>query len=382
MHKLPDEGKRDSEKFLEAELRFRAIFEQSPYGIVIIDTSGKIIEFNQTAHQDLGYTREEFADLSLSDIDPFQSPEEIQNSMRAVLEKGEAEFEVRHRTKEGEIRDVHVITRVVNLSGRRVFQAIWHDITERKQTEKTLNRYREHLEDLVRERTAELAMVNEELQKDIAMRKLAEDKLRESEERFRRIFEDGPLGIVIFSPSFRIFNTNKAMCEMLGYTKQELSGRSLEDITYPEDREKTIELAGQMLRGEVPLFQLEKRCVKKNGDILWTSMTTTALRNQDGEVVYALCMVEDIGNRKSVEQEREILIHELQVAMANIKTLKGLLPTCAWCKKVRDDNGYWQKVETYIEEHSDASFTHGICPDCLKKNDPEAYTEYEDRNRE
>jgi len=111
-------------------------------------------------------------------------------------------------------------------------------------------------------------------------------------------------------------------------------------------------------------------------------MTTTALRDEEGEVIYALCMVEDIGNRKSVEQEREILIHELRVAMANIKTLKGLLPTCAWCKRVRDENGNWQKVETYIEEHSNASFTHGICPDCLKKNDPESYTEYEDRTKE
>jgi PAS domain S-box-containing protein len=380
--KLQGEWKRDSRKFLETEQRFSAIFEQSPYGIVIIDTTGKIIEFNQAAHQDLGYTREEFADLSLSDIDPFETPEEIRRSMSEVLEKGEAGFEVRHRTKEGEIRDVNVIARVVNLSGRRVFQTIWQDITERKLAEKTLSRYREHLEALVRERTAELAKLNEELQKDIAIRKLAEEKLRESEERFRRIFEDGPLGIVIFSPNFRIINTNKAMCQMLGYTKEELSGRSLEDITYPEDKKKTIELAGQMLRGEVPLFQLEKRCVKKNGDILWTSMTTTALRNQDGEVGYALCMVEDIGNRKSIEHEREILIHELRVAMANIKTLKGLLPTCAWCKKVRDDNGHWQKVETYIEEHSDASFTHGICPDCLKENDPESYTEYEDRKRE
>ena len=349
---------------------------------MIIDTNGKIIEFNQTAHQDLGYSREEFSGLSLSDIDPFESPEEIQKSMREVLEKGEAEFEVRHITKEGDIRDVHVIARVVDLSGRRVFQTIWHDITGRKRTEETLSRYREHLETLVRERTAELARLNEELQKDIAIRRLAEQKLRESEERFRRIFEDGPLGIAIFSPGFRILNTNKAMCEMLGYTKQELSGRRLEEITYSEDRKRSAELAGKMLRGEIPLFQTEKRCVKKNGDLLWTSMTTTALRNQDGEVIYALCMVEDIGSRKAVEHEREILIHELRVAMANIKTLKGLLPTCAWCKRVRGDNGHWQKVETYIEEHSEASFTHGICPDCLKKNDPESYTDYEDSKRE
>jgi len=382
VHKLPAERKRDSRKILEAELRYRGIFEQSPYGIVIIDTDGKLIEFNQTAHQDLGYTKEEFSGLSLSDIDPFQLPEEIQNSMREVLEKGEAEFEVRHRTKQGDVRDVHVIARVVNLSGRRVFQTIWQDITERKQAEKTLNSYREHLEDLVRERTTELARVNEELQKDIARRRFAEEKLRESEERFRRIFEDGPLGIIIFSPGFRIFNANKAMCKMLGYKKQELSGRSLEDITYSEDREKTMNLARQMQTGEIPLFQLEKRCVKNNGDILWTSLTTTALRNQDDELSYALCMVEDIDNRKAVEQEREILIHELRLAMANIKTLKGLLPTCAWCKRVRDDNGNWKKVETYIEEHSDASFTHGICPDCLKKNDPESYTEYEDKKRE
>ncbi|MFZ2196093.1 MAG: PAS domain S-box protein, partial [Thermodesulfovibrionales bacterium] len=130
----------------EAELRFRAIFEQAPYGIVIIDTDGKLLEFNEAAHRDLGYSKEEFAKLGLSDIDPYQSPEEIQKSMREVLEKGEAEFEVKHRTKAGYIRDVNVITRVVNLSGSRVFQTIWHDVTERKQAEKTLSKYSEHLE--------------------------------------------------------------------------------------------------------------------------------------------------------------------------------------------------------------------------------------------
>ena len=381
-HKCLDEGKKDERKFLEAELRFRAIFEQSPYGIVIIDTGGKIIEFNETAHADLGYSREEFARLHLSDIDPFQSPEEIKNSMKEVLEKGEAEFEVRHRTKEGEIRDVHVITRVVNFCGRRVFQAIWHDITDRKQTEEILSRYREHLEDLVKERTAELAAVNEQLLKDVARRRSAEDKLRESEERFRRIFEDGPLGIVTFNPGFRILNTNKAMYEMLGYSAGELPGRCLEDVTYSEDREMTIELTRQLLGGDIPLFQMEKRCIKKNGDILWTSMTTTALRNGGGDMLYGLCMIEDISNRKLVEQERERLIQELQVAMANIKTLRGLLPACAWCRKIRDDDGYWKKLETYIEEHSDASFTHGICPECLQKHDPGAYKEYIDKSRE
>ena len=239
----------------EAGLRFRAMFEQAPYGIVIIDTNGKLIEFNEAAHRDLGYSRDEFAKLSISDIDPYQSPEEIQTSIMKVLVQGEAEFEVRHRTKDGEPRYVNVITRVLNLSGSRVFQTIWHDITERKQAEEKLSKYSEHLEELVKERTAELAAVNKELQTDISMRKLA-------------------------------------------------------------------------------------------------------------------------------EQERENLIAELQDAMAKIKTLSGLLPTCAWCRKVRDDDGYWKKVETYIEEHSEASFTHGICPECLQKNDPESYKDYMDSNKQ
>jgi len=296
--------------------------------------------------------------------------------MRKVLKKGEAAFEVRHRTKEGGIRDVHIITRVVNLSGKRVFQAIWQDITERKQVDDILNNYRAHLEDLVRERTAELARVNEQLQKDISRRRLAEKRLRESEERFRRIFEEGPLGMLILSPSYKILNINRAIHEMLGYIEHELNGRSIYDITHPEDMEKTLELSAQLMKGAIPLYRAEKRYVRKNGEMLWANIITTAFRDQNGEVICALSMVEDISNRKMAEQERESLIKELQDAMGKIKTLRGLLPTCAWCRKVRDDDGYWKKVETYIEEHSDASFTHGICPDCLKKNDPETYREY------
>ena len=79
--------------------------------------------------------------------------------------------------------------------------------------------------------------------------------------------------------------------------------------------------------------------------------------------------------RKIAEEEREKLIVKLQDALENIKTLRGLLPMCAWCKKIRDDKGYWQKVEDYVREHSDATFTHGICPECLKKVSPETYEE-------
>jgi hypothetical protein len=72
-----------------------------------------------------------------------------------------------------------------------------------------------------------------------------------------------------------------------------------------------------------------------------------------------------------LEEEREKLIAELQEAVNNIKTLSGMLPICASCKKIRDDKGYWTQIEAYVSEHSEAEFSHGICPDCAKKLYPE-----------
>ena len=74
--------------------------------------------------------------------------------------------------------------------------------------------------------------------------------------------------------------------------------------------------------------------------------------------------------RKQAETERERLIRELQGALAQVKVLSGMLPICSGCKKIRDDHGYWNRIETYISEHSDAQFSHGICPDCAQKYFP------------
>lgn len=85
------------------------------------------------------------------------------------------------------------------------------------------------------------------------------------------------------------------------------------------------------------------------------------------EAGYANFYGKNITLRKRVEAEREALIRELQEALNNVRTLSGLLPICAWCKKVRDDQGYWKQIESYVETHSEATFSHGVCPDCLKR---------------
>jgi hypothetical protein len=79
----------------------------------------------------------------------------------------------------------------------------------------------------------------------------------------------------------------------------------------------------------------------------------------------------DVTDRHRAEAEQERLVQELRTALARVKLLSGLLPICANCKKIRDDQSYWKQVERYISSHSEATFTHGICPECLHKLYPE-----------
>ena len=100
------------------------------------------------------------------------------------------------------------------------------------------------------------------------------------------------------------------------------------------------------------------------------------LRLRNEEILEAHERIErDIAARKQVEEEREQLIRELQEAMAKVKMLSGLLPICSSCKRIRDDQGYWQRIEEYIRDHSEAEFTHSVCQDCARKLYPELYEE-------
>ena len=86
-----------------------------------------------------------------------------------------------------------------------------------------------------------------------------------------------------------------------------------------------------------------------------------------------ISLTREIEERKRSEAERERLIHLLEDALANVKQLKGLLPICASCKRIRDDRGYWNQIEEYIRKHTEAEFTHGLCPECARKLYPELY---------
>ncbi len=104
-------------------------------------------------------------------------------------------------------------------------------------------------------------------------------------------------------------------------------------------------------------------------------LSSSALRDRLGRVTGRLLILRDVTERRNMELEKERLIGELQTALADVKTLSGLVPICSSCKKIRDDRGYWRTLERYLTEHSDAQFTHALCDDCLRRLYPELASE-------
>jgi PAS domain-containing protein len=102
----------------------------------------------------------------------------------------------------------------------------------------------------------------------------------------------------------------------------------------------------------------------------YLDLRVTTIAGSEGGVAGRLVVIRDVTARREVELERERLIGELQKALADIRTLRGLLPICAGCKKIRDDQGYWKGLEQYLSEHAEVQFSHGLCPDCLGKYYP------------
>lgn len=200
----------------------------------------------------------------------------------------------------------------------------------------------------------------------------AHELVHQNEERFKEILETSRDGILV-EENERIVFMNTAYAELFGCdSPMELMGLHISELAAPEDLERLLEYGRKRSRGEpAPNFYEFK--IKRRDNGVLVELDASVSNFFQNEAHYIITFVRDITERKKNERERERLISELKEALGNIKTLSGLLPICASCKKIRDDNGYWNQLETYIEKHSEADFTHGICPDCARKLYPEDF---------
>ena len=153
---------------------------------------------------------------------------------------------------------------------------------------------------------------------------------------------------------------NPAWERTLGFTREELMSRPFIQFVHPDDRERTLK-QNALVRGGGQARAFENRYLCKDGSFRWFHWN--AASDSSAKVIYSVAR--DITASKQAEGEREQLVRELQAALAEVKTLRAILPICSYCKKVRDDENYWHTVETYISRHTATRFTHGICPSCM-----------------
>jgi len=318
-----------AEALRASEVRYRRLFEAARDGILILDAeTGMILDVNPFLIELLGYSREAFLGTKVWELGFFKDIVANQDNFEELQQKGYLRYEdLPLETSDGRRIEVEFVSNVYLVNHQKVIQCNIRDITGRKRME---------------------------------------EKLRQ----LSRAVEQSPASIVITNPAGDIEYANPKFINVTGYTLAEILGKNPRILKSGEISPETYRelwqtiTAGKEWRGE---FHNKK----KNGELYWESTSISPIRDRAGRVTHYVAVKEDITARKQNEAEHDQLIQDLHDALANVKSLSGLLPICAGCKKIRDDKGYWSQVESYIQKHSDATFTHGLCPDCIKKLYPD-----------
>ena len=263
--------KRVDGALVESETRYRAISElTSTYAYLThLRTDGTLVVEWVTGDfvQITGYTLEEIKKLGgpLTRIHPADRPVAVKRTERLL-------------SGQPNISEFRIITK----SG----QTRW------------LRDYGRPIRDEARNRTIRVYGAAQ----DITDRKQAEQALRQSEERFRLVFEEGPLGMATFGVDGTLREANRALEQMLGYSPDELAGKPLTEITHPDDAAASMAVLKQVVEGALSRHTWEKRYLTVDGRVLWARVTTTVLHDHEGKMMCILSMIEDITQRKQTEQ--------------------------------------------------------------------------------
>lgn len=207
---------------------------------------------------------------------------------------------------------------------------------------------------------------------DITERKQIETAIKESETKFRRVAESAKDAIITADRTGKIAFCNSAAAKMFGHSAKDLIGQPI-SILMPQRFREAHErgMARVVASGESRLINetVELFGITKDGHEFPIELSLSSW--ESGSEKFYTGMIRDISERKLHEKELNQLIGSLKESLAQVRQLSGMLPICASCKKIRDDKGYWNQIEEYIRHHSEAEFSHGICPDCSQKLYPE-----------
>jgi len=204
----------------------------------------------------------------------------------------------------------------------------------------------------------EIEIQNEELRR-------VQVELEASRAKYFDLYDMAPVGYFTISEEGLILEANLAAATMLGVSRNAFVDKFLSSVVSREDQDIFYTHRKQLLEtGTLQPFEI--RLVKKSCPAVWVSMEATMSHDADGALVSRVVM-SDISGRKKADELLKEKADKLELARSKIKVLSSLLPICFHCKKIRDEQGYWNKLEAYISEHSNTEFSHGICDDCLNK---------------
>lgn len=258
----------------ESELLFRTLAETSQAGIFIVQGE-RFMYVNPALEQIGGFTRQEYLTMPFWQAVSPEFREEIQRYGLA-RQRGEhvpSYYELKVSTKHGEERWVHTTMATIQHQGNPAGLGVVLDITDRRKME---------------------------------------DELRASEARFRVTFEQAAVGMAHVNLDGRFFLVNQKLCDILGYTANELYQMFCDDVTHPNDRGAIMRETQRIMAGEISSFVVEKRCLHKNGTVVWVTLTSALVRGAHHEPLYFVDVIEDISVRKQIEAEQQRLVAILE----------------------------------------------------------------------
>jgi len=205
--------------------------------------------------------------------------------------------------------------------------------------------------------------------RDLTGRKRTELALSRSEARFRKLVDEAPVAVALLREG-RFLHASASWVTLFGFTElRDLGERTLLDLVHTEEASALATSPLLCPCGSEDQAAFTYRALRRDGGVFLVATEVRWLELEDGPA--ALAFFRDITEERRVEAEREALIRDLRKALDEVQVLSGLLPVCSYCRKVRDDQGYWSRFEAYLEARTQASCSHGICPDCLREHFPE-----------
>ncbi len=274
--------RRQAEQALrEAEEKYRSIFENSTSGIFHTTVEGRYQDANPALARILGYDSSEDLITTVTDVanQLYETPEDRAKFVSALQEYGSVKgYEVRVRRRDGTPVWVSVNARVVrDESGKPVgYEGVVEEITERKK---------------------------------------GEGALRESEEKFRSAFESASIGMALVGLDGRWLQVSRSLCDILGYSEEQLLTKNFQDVTHPEDLAHNLEQLDRLMSGEVRSLQVEKRYIHKQGRVVWALIDVSLVRDASGEPLYRVVQVQDTTQSKRDREQLQRLSRQNQLIL-------------------------------------------------------------------